>query len=107
MRAPSLKTTLIASAGFVVLAMGLGIWIARAPAGDAGFYADSAKRLLKTGDLRGAEIQLRNAVQRAPDDAKSRLELAELYLRGGDPLAAEAELIVARRLEGNGDNVAR
>ena len=63
--------------------------------------------MLKRGDLRGAEIQLRNAVQRSPEDTASRLQLAELYLLEGNALAAEAELIVARRLERNSDRVAK
>jgi putative PEP-CTERM system TPR-repeat lipoprotein len=107
MRIPSLKTTLIMGIAFVVPVIGVATWAARTSSGDAAFYTKSAGRLLKSGDLRSAEIQLRNAVQRAPDDTASRLQLAELYLLSGNSLAAEAELIVARRLERNSDRVAK
>ena len=60
-------------------------------------YVQSAQRLLQNNDLRGAEIQLRNAVQRAPADGLLRMQLAEVYIRQGNSIAAEAELIVAQQ----------
>jgi hypothetical protein len=37
----------------------------------------------ETRDLKGAEIQFRNAIQRAPTDVLDSLQLAELYLTAG------------------------
>ena len=64
---------------------------------EADFYVKSAQRLIQNKDLRGAEIQLRNAVQRAPQDGTLRMQLAELYLAMGNTSSAEAELIAAKQ----------
>jgi predicted Zn-dependent protease len=61
------------------------------------FYVKSAQRLIQNKDFKGAEIQLRNAVQRAPQDGMLRMQLAELYLVMGNTSSAEAELIAARQ----------
>jgi putative PEP-CTERM system TPR-repeat lipoprotein len=63
---------------------------------DAKGYLQSAHQLERTHDYRGAEIQLRNAAQAAPGNGAIRLELAQMYLKLGNPNAAQAELFDAR-----------
>lgn len=64
---------------------------------EAESYVKSAQRLLQNKDVKGAEIQLRNAVQRDPADGMLRMQLAELYILEGNFSAAEAELIAAKQ----------
>ena len=59
-------------------------------------FNQSADELLRKGDLRGAAIQLRNAVQKDPEDGLLRLKLAQVNFRLGDALAAEAGAIAAK-----------
>ena len=73
---------------------------------EAESYAQSADQLLKKGDLRGAAIELRNAVQKAPEDGDLRVKLGEVNLRLGDALAAEAAAIKARDLRVPDERVA-
>ena len=61
-------------------------------------YISGARDLFGKNDLRGAEIQLRNALRRSPKNGEARLLLARVYLRGGAPNTAEAELIVAAQV---------
>jgi putative PEP-CTERM system TPR-repeat lipoprotein len=62
---------------------------------DADDYLQSAHKLEQANDLRGAEIQLRNAAAAEPGNSAIRLELARVYLELGNPNAAEAELFAA------------
>ena len=57
---------------------------------EADFYLRSAQRLLQNKDLRGAEIQFRNAAQRAPEDGEIHMQLAQLYLLDNNVPAADA-----------------
>jgi putative PEP-CTERM system TPR-repeat lipoprotein len=52
------------------------------------------------GDLRAAEIELRNAVREAPQDPLIRAKLAKVYLKLGDPISAEREARAARERNG-------
>ena len=63
---------------------------------EAETYVQSADQLIQKGDLRGAAIQLRNAIQKAPDDGTLRVRLGQIYLALGDPIAAEATVVAAR-----------
>jgi len=53
---------------------------------------DKARAYLERGDLRAATIELKNALQKNPNDATARLLLARLYLRVGNGAAAEKEI---------------
>ncbi|HWE06619.1 MAG TPA: XrtA/PEP-CTERM system TPR-repeat protein PrsT [Rhizomicrobium sp.] len=64
-------------------------------AGAASSYLQSAHQLEKANDLRGAEIQLRNAAEAEPANGAIRIELAQIYLRLGNANAAQAELFAA------------
>src|SRR5436305_7410672 len=63
---------------------------------EARSYVEEAQSYLKKGDIKSALIQMRNAVREAPDDPSIRVQLAELYLRSGDPVSAEREARAAR-----------
>lgn len=55
-----------------------------------------ARSLMAKGDVKGAELELRNFVRDNPDNAEAHFRLGILQLRGGDPVAAERELAKAR-----------
>src|SRR5665213_974773 len=86
------------------------VGVAAAPAFATGeeseSYVNDAKALLQKGDLKGAEIQLRNAVRANPEDAKTHIELGEVYLRLGNYVAAEAEARQAQENNGSDGDVA-
>jgi cytochrome c-type biogenesis protein CcmH/NrfG len=56
-----------------------------------GYLADAQAQLAK-GNLSAAVIQFRNAVQRDPNNAAARYQLASVLLRTGDAVSAEKEI---------------
>jgi Tfp pilus assembly protein PilF len=48
-----------------------------------------AEQYLAKGDLKAAEIELRNAVRQSPDNPVIRARLAQVYLDLGDATSAE------------------
>jgi len=54
--------------------------------------ADKARAFFDKGELRAATIELKNALQKDPNDADARLLLGKLYLDSGNGAAAEKEL---------------
>ncbi|WP_338769319.1 XrtA/PEP-CTERM system TPR-repeat protein PrsT [Massilia sp. METH4] len=60
-----------------------------------------AKQYESKGDSKAAIIQLKNALQAAPDDAAARFALGRLYLKTGDAVSAEKELQRAIKLGSN------
>ncbi len=60
-------------------------------------YYEKALGHVKDGKLRAAVIELKNALQRDPQNGEARLLLGETYVRLGDGGAAEKELRAARR----------
>jgi putative PEP-CTERM system TPR-repeat lipoprotein len=61
-------------------------------------YVEDARHYMDKGEYRSAVIQLKNALQRDPEDGTARLMLGESYLATGDPLSAEKELTRAAEL---------
>src|SRR5690242_11912373 len=59
-------------------------------------YNAEADKLLSKNDLRGAEIQMKNAVKAAPDNGEFRLKLARMELSLNDVDGALVELKAAR-----------
>ena len=59
----------------------------------------SARALLDKQDVRGAVIQLKNALQKNPGSAAARLLLGKTLLDSGDPVAALVELTKAQELQ--------
>ena len=91
-----MKKLLIAVAVVAVLGVGAGAaWWKFVRVGDP---IANARVLLAKGDMRGAQIELRNAIKRDPKAADPHLRLAQLQLQSGDAVAAEKELIVAGEL---------
>ena len=64
-------------------------------------YVKEAEQYIAQGNLKAAEIQLRNAIRDAPQDPVLRARLAEVYLQLGDLPSAEREARAARERNGN------
>ncbi len=81
----------------VVLVAGLagGGWYVFGRNGDP---LKRAEQLAAKGDLRGAQIELRNAVRNDPGSAEAHLRLAQAQMQLADPVAAEKEFKSARDL---------
>jgi cellulose synthase operon protein C len=56
----------------------------------------AAQQMIDRGDLRGAQLELRNAVRLDPQNSSAHYRLGVVQLRLGDPVAAEKELKTAR-----------
>jgi len=67
--------------------------------GHTGDPIKNARLLLQKGDMRGAQIELRNAIKTDPNNAEAHMRLAQLQLQNSDPIAAEKELKVAAELK--------
>jgi putative PEP-CTERM system TPR-repeat lipoprotein len=76
-------------------------------AGSVAYAKDSptsvkeAEQYIEKGDLKAAEIELRNAIRDAPQDPTLRARLAAVYLQEGDAQSAEREARAARERNGN------
>jgi putative PEP-CTERM system TPR-repeat lipoprotein len=57
-----------------------------------------AKQYQQKGDLKAAVIQLKNAVEKSPENGEARMQLATLQLKMGDNASAEKEARKARSL---------
>lgn len=58
-----------------------------------------AKQLQQKGDRKGAQIQLKNALTKDPDNGEARFQLASLSLQLNDPVSAEKEARRALELQ--------
>ncbi len=75
----------------------MGAWIGAFPiAAHAADYLATAKASLKKGDLKSAQIDLRNAVRNDPQNAEAHYWLGRVTFELGDPVASEREAIAAR-----------
>ena len=70
--------------------------LAAKPNAEAERSLEDAKALLAKGQLKAAEIHLKNALTADSENVEARLALAILYLRGGQPSAAEGTLAPLR-----------
>lgn len=59
---------------------------------DAATFVASAKTYMAKRDYKAAIIEIKNALQREPDNAEARLLLATSLMDSGDPAGAEAEV---------------
>ena len=64
-----------------------------------------AQQYQQKGDLKAAIIQLKNVLQKNPDDAEARYLLGTIYYETGDPKSAEKELRRALSLGMSPDKV--
>ena len=76
------------------------VWTA-AYAKDSPTSVKEAEQYIAKGDLKAAEIELRNAVRDAPQDPVLHARLADVYLQEGDAQSAEREARTARERNGN------
>lgn len=74
----------------------MGAWLAAWPIAAHADYLSSARDSMKKGDLKSAQIDLRNAVRSDPQNAEAHYWLARVSLELGDPVAAEREAMAAR-----------
>ena len=74
---------------------------AGANAKDSSSSVKEAEQYLAKGDLKAAEIEMRNAVRQSPDDPVIRARLAQIYLDLGDVVSAEREARAARERHGD------
>ncbi len=75
----------------------MGAWMGAFPiAAHAADYLATAKASLKKGDLKSAQIDLRNAVRNDPQNAEAHYWLGRVTFELGDPVASEREAIAAR-----------
>lgn len=72
---------------WLLLGAAIGAWPLAANAD----YLSSAQQALKKGDIRGAEIDLRNAVRADPQNAAAHYWLGRVSFQLGDPVAGERE----------------
>lgn len=78
--------------GGLLISAWLGAWPLAAHAD----YMSSARAALRKGDLRSAQIELRNAVRSDPQNGAAHYWLGRVSLELGDPVAAEREAKAAR-----------
>ena len=74
----------------------MGAWMGAFPIAAHADYMSNAKASLRKGDLRSAQIDLRNAVRNDPQNAQAHYWLGRVNLELGDPVAAEREATAAR-----------
>jgi putative PEP-CTERM system TPR-repeat lipoprotein len=79
----------------------MGVWLGAVPAtfplaAHAADYMTTARASLKKGDLKAAQIDLRNAVRADPQNAEAHYWLGRINFELGDPVASQREAIAAR-----------
>ena len=74
----------------------ISAWIGAWPLAAHADYLSSARTALQKGDLRSAQIELRNAVRADPQNGEAHYWLGRVSLELGDPVAAEREVNAAR-----------
>src|SRR3954463_8919877 len=74
----------------------IAAWIGAFPIAAHADYLSTAKASLKKGDLKSAQIDLRNAVRADPQNAEAHYWLGRVAYELGDPVASEREAIAAR-----------
>jgi putative PEP-CTERM system TPR-repeat lipoprotein len=89
------RRRIIVVAAFAALA-----WSAAHAEGSTAYVKD-AEQYIAQGNLKAAELELRNAIREAPQDPVLRARLAEVYLQLGDNQLAEREARAAREQNGN------
>jgi len=74
---------------------------ATAQAGESAASVKDAEQYLASGNLRAAEVELKNAVRQSPQDPAIRARLAQVYLQLGDAISAEQEARAAHERGGD------
>jgi cellulose synthase operon protein C len=81
------------SLGGLIITAWIGAW----PLAARADYLSDARTAMSKGDLRSAQIDLRNAVRADPQNADAHYWLAWVTLELGDPVAAEREALAAQQ----------
>ncbi len=89
----------------VALACGAGPAWADTNGKASSHYVDDAKAYLAKGQLRAAEIQLKNALRDNPSDLEARIDLGVVTMREGDAAGAERSFKQALQLHASRDQV--
>src|ERR1700684_1542666 len=76
--------------------MVMGAWLGAWPLAAHADYMSNARASMKKGDLKSAQIDLRNAVRSDPQNAEAHYWLGPGGFELGDPVAAEREATAAR-----------
>jgi len=87
------KLVLIVVPLLVLGALGGAVWWKYGRARDP--YAQ-AQQMMDRGDLKGAQLLLRNVVRTNPQNSGAHYRLGQVAQKLGDPVAAEKELKTAR-----------
>jgi putative PEP-CTERM system TPR-repeat lipoprotein len=74
----------------------MGAWLGAWPLAAHADYMSNARASMKKGDLKSAQIDLRNAVRADPQNAEAHYWLGRVAFELGDPVAAEREAQAAR-----------
>jgi putative PEP-CTERM system TPR-repeat lipoprotein len=77
-------------------AIALGLMLGGAPIAAHADYMSNARDSLKKGDLKSAQIDLRNAIRNDPQNAEAHFLLGRVSFELGDAVAAEREASAAR-----------
>jgi len=88
--------------GCILLAV-LGASLAGCAGKDAASFVASAKAFVAKGDYKSAIIELKNALQKDPDNGEARVLMAVSFLQTGDAAGAETEIrkAIARNAPGD------
>jgi putative PEP-CTERM system TPR-repeat lipoprotein len=88
------------AAGIGAVVVGLAFTIAGCDSAElsADAHVARAEKAIAAGDLPTSVIELKNAIQRNPENPQTRLRLGTTYLALGDPVSAEKEILRAREL---------
>src|SRR5712692_213669 len=86
---------------FALAATVLAVVSVAANAKESSASVKDAEQYIAKGDLKAAEIELKNAIRQSPQDPILRARLAEVYLQLGDAAMAEREARAARERNGN------
>jgi putative PEP-CTERM system TPR-repeat lipoprotein len=74
----------------------LGTWLGAWPLAAHADYMSNAHAMLKKGDLKAAQIELRNAVRSDPQNGEAHYWLGRVTFELGDPVASQREATAAR-----------
>ena len=78
-------------------AIAIGVWLAGYPLAAHADYMSNARASMRKGDLKSAQIDLRNAIRNDPQNAEAHFLLGRVSIELGDPVAAEREAEAARQ----------
>ncbi len=83
--------------------LSLAVCLSLTACGEKSFdeHMQAAKQANEKSDTRAASIELKNAIRKAPDNAKARFLLGQLYFNAGQLASAEKELSKAFELDSN------